>query len=96
MKVTIHPGGQNTCGVSIGVVSQESYFPMPPGHIKTPSSLRFTTIYEMLDGITVPELLGNPTGEMKNRLVAAAQRLEATGVKAITGRAGFLPCSRMK
>jgi aspartate/glutamate racemase len=85
-----HPGGQNICGISIGVLSLESYFPKPPGHIKNPSSLPFTTMYEMLDGITVPELLGNPTGEMKDRLIAAAKRLEAKGVRAITGSCGFL------
>ena len=25
--MTIHPGGQNICGVSIGVLALESYFP---------------------------------------------------------------------
>ncbi|MEX0317915.1 MAG: aspartate/glutamate racemase family protein [Ruegeria sp.] len=88
--MTIHPGGQNICGISIGVLSLESYFPKPPGHIKNPSSLPFTVMYEMLDGITVPELLGNPTGEMKDRLIEAAKRLEAKGVHAITGSCGFL------
>lgn len=88
--MTIHPGGQNICGITIGVLSLESYFPKPPGHIKNPSSLGFTVLYEMLDGITVPELLGNPTGEMKDRLIAAAQRLEAKDVRAITGSCGFL------
>ncbi|MEP2717834.1 aspartate/glutamate racemase family protein [Pseudophaeobacter sp.] len=88
--MTFHPGGQNICGLSIGVLALESYFPKPPGHIKNPSSLPFTLIYEMLDGITVPELLGNPTGEMKQRLIQAAQALEAKGAKAITGSCGFL------
>lgn len=88
--MTIHPGGQNICGVSIGVLALESYFPKPPGHIKNPSSLPFTTLYEMLDGITVPKLLANPTGEMRDRLIAAAKRLEAKGVRAITGSCGFL------
>ncbi len=88
--MTIHPGGQNICGVSIGVLALESYFPKPPGHIKNPSSLNFTVYYEMLDGITVPTLLANPTGEMKDRLIAAAKRLEAKGVHAITGSCGFL------
>ncbi|QDI74374.1 MULTISPECIES: aspartate/glutamate racemase family protein [Leisingera] len=88
--MTIHPGGQNICGVSIGVLALESYFPKPPGHIKNPSSLPFTTLYEMLDGITVPKLLANPTGEMKDRLIEAAKRLEAKGVRAITGSCGFL------
>ncbi|AHD03493.1 aspartate/glutamate racemase family protein [Leisingera methylohalidivorans] len=88
--MTIHPGGQNICGVSIGVLALESYFPKPPGHIKNPSSLGFTTLYEMLDGITVPKLLANPTGEMKDRLIGAAKRLEDKGVRAITGSCGFL------
>ncbi|EBA14722.1 hypothetical protein RSK20926_01807 [Roseobacter sp. SK209-2-6] len=88
--MTIHPGGQNICGVTIGVLSLESYFPKPPGHIKNPSSLPFAVMYEMLDGITVPALLGNPTREMKTRLIEAAQRLEAKGVRAITGSCGFL------
>lgn len=88
--MTIHPGGQNICGTCIGVLALESYFPKPPGHIKNPSSLPFTVAYEMLDGITVPELLNNPTGEMKDRVIDAARRLEAKGVRAITGSCGFL------
>lgn len=88
--MTIHPGGQNICGVSIGVLALESYFPKPPGHIKNPSSLSFPLLYEMIDGITVPTLLANPDGEMKERLIDAAKRLEAKGVRAITGSCGFL------
>lgn len=88
--MTIYQGGHNLCGITIGVLALESYFPKPPGHIKNPSSLPFTVMYEMLDGITVPKLLGNPTGEMKDRLLDAAKRLEAKGVRAITGSCGFL------
>lgn len=88
--MTIHPGGQNICGISIGVLSLESYFPKPPGHIKNPSSLPFTTTYEILNGLTVPELLNNPTPEMLDPILAAARRLEKQGVKAITGSCGFL------
>lgn len=88
--MTIHPGGQNICGISIGVLSLESYFPKPPGHIKNPSSLPFTTTYEILHGLTVPELLNNPTPEMLDPILAAARRLEKQGVKAITGSCGFL------
>lgn len=86
----IHPGGQNICGISIGVLALESYFPKPPGHIKNPSSLGFTVTYEILDGITVPALLNNPDGSMKDRIIEAALRLEAQGVRAITGSCGFL------
>jgi Asp/Glu/hydantoin racemase len=85
-----HPGGQNICGISIGVLSLESYFPKPPGHIKNPSGLPFTTTYEILHGLTVPELLNNPSPDMAEPILAAARRLEAQGVKAITGSCGFL------
>lgn len=83
-------GGRNICGVSIGVLSLESYFPKPPGHIKNPSSLPFTTSYEIISGLTIPVLLNNPSPDMIAPLIAAAQRLEKSGVKAITGSCGFL------
>ena len=83
-------GGQNICGVSIGVLSTESYFPKPPGHIKNPSSMPFTLSYEVIQGLTVPALLNNPSDDMIAPLLVAARRLEASGVKAITGSCGFL------
>ena len=88
--MTVIPGGTNICGVSIGVLSLESHFPKPPGHIKNPSSLPFTTSYEIIEGLTVPLLLNNPSPEMIEPLIAAAQRLEKNGVRAITGSCGFL------
>lgn len=83
-------GGTNICGLSVGVLSLESYFPKPPGHIKNPSSLPFTLAYEVIEGLTVPTLLNDPTPEMIAPLIEAAQRLEQRGVKAITGSCGFL------
>ncbi|KZL23829.1 aspartate/glutamate racemase family protein [Pseudovibrio sp. Ad37] len=88
--MTIHPGGQNICGVSIGVLSLESYFPKPPGHIKNPSSLPFTTTYEILHGLTVQKLLADPSPELLEPILSAAKRLEDQGVHAITGSCGFL------
>lgn len=85
-----HQGGQNICGISIGVLCLESYFPKPPGHIKNPSALPFTLLYETMKGITVPKLLQDPSPEMIMPLIEAAQRLEAEGVRAITGSCGFL------
>lgn len=85
-----HPGGHNICGVTLGVLALESYFPKPPGHIKNPSSLPFSVIYEMLDGITVPALLNAPDAAIKAQVIDAAKRLDAKGVRAITGSCGFL------
>ncbi|WP_170763322.1 aspartate/glutamate racemase family protein [Ruegeria lacuscaerulensis] len=86
----VYNGGQNICGASIGVLCLESYFPKPPGHIKNPSSLPFPVLYEMIDGVTVPKLLNNPTPELLEPFIKGAQRLEAEGVRAITGSCGFL------
>lgn len=86
----IYTGGQNICGASIGVLCLESYFPKPPGHIKNPSSLPFPVLYEMIDGVTVPTLLNNPTPDLLDPFIKGAQRLEAEGVRAITGSCGFL------
>ncbi|MEM9250549.1 MAG: aspartate/glutamate racemase family protein [Pseudomonadota bacterium] len=85
-----HPGGQNICGAAIGVLCLESYFPKPPGHIKNPSALPFTLLYETIPGITVPKLLDHPSAEMIEPFILAAQRLEREGVRAITGSCGFL------
>lgn len=88
--MTVYAGGQNICGATIGVLCLESYFPKPPGHIKNPSSLSFPTLYETVKGVTVPKLLNNPSPEMLQPFIEAAQRLEAEGVRAITGSCGFL------
>ncbi len=88
--MTLYKGGQNICGATIGVLCLESYFPKPPGHIKNPSSLPFPILYEMIDGVTVPHLLSNPTPEPLEPFLAGAQKLEREGVRAITGSCGFL------
>ena len=88
--MTIYKGGQNICGATIGVLCLESYFPKPPGHIKNPSGLPFPVLYEMIDGVTVPDLLNNPTPELLEPFLKGAKKLEGEGVRAITGSCGFL------
>ena len=88
--MTRYPGGQNICGATIGVLSLESYFPKPPGHIKNPSGLSFPVLYEIVSGVTVPKLLNDPTPDLLAPFIDAAKRLEAEGVRAITGSCGFL------
>jgi hypothetical protein len=88
--MTLHKGGQNICGATIGVLCLESHFPKPPGHIKNPSSLPFPVLYEMIDGVTVPDLLNNPTPDLLEPFLAGAKKLEHEGVRAITGSCGFL------
>jgi len=88
--MTIYPGGQNICGVSIGVLCLDSKFSKPPGHIKNPSGLPFTVLYETVDGATIPDLLNNPSKEFFAPFIEAAKKLEQEGVRAITGSCGFM------
>lgn len=83
-------GGLNICGVPIGVLCLESYFPKPPGHIKCPSSFSFPISYKTLKGVTVAKLLKEPSSAQMDLFIAAARELEQEGVRAITGSCGFL------
>ncbi len=83
-------GGTNICGVTIGVLCLDSRFPKPPGHIKNPSGLSFPVLYETVAGATVAELINRPSPEFIAPFIDAARRLEADGVRAITGSCGFL------
>jgi hypothetical protein len=83
-------GGQNIWGVPIGVLSLESYFPKPPGHIKHSASFDFPIAYKIVKGARVKDLLRNPGPHLLHPFIEAVKELEAEGVKAITGSCGFL------
>jgi hypothetical protein len=81
--MTVYRGGQNICGASIGVLCLDSLFPKPPGHIKNPSGLNFSVIYETVRCATVKELVTNPSVKFIAPFVNAAKCLEAEGVRAM-------------
>lgn len=83
-------GGINVCGVPLGVISLESYFPKPNGHIKYPASFDFPVLYKTVQGATVDRLIRERDPELLKPFIEAAQELEREGVKAITGSCGFL------
>lgn len=83
-------GGINVCGVPLGVISLESYFPKPDGHIKHPASFDFPILYKTVKGATIDRLIRERDPELLKPFIEAAQELEREGVKAITGSCGFL------
>ncbi len=83
-------GGPNLYGVTIGVLSLESHFPKPPGHIKNQEGLGFPVLYETIQGATIAELIEQPSADFIDPFIQAAKRLEKEGVGAITGSCGFL------
>ncbi|MDO6564340.1 aspartate/glutamate racemase family protein [Amphritea sp. 1_MG-2023] len=83
-------GGHNVCGLVMGVISLESYFPKPEGHIKNPASFDFPVLYHTVKGATIERLISERDPELLQPFIDAAQALEREGVKAITGSCGFL------
>ncbi|EAR61918.1 aspartate/glutamate racemase family protein [Neptuniibacter caesariensis] len=83
-------GGINICGVTVGVISLESYFPKPEGHIKHPASFDFPVIYKTVQGATIERLIRDRDPALLAPFIEAAKELEREGVKAITGSCGFL------
>lgn len=83
-------GGINICGLTMGVISLESFFPKPDGHIKYPASFDFPVMYETVQGATVDRLIRERDPALLQPFIEAAKKLEREGVKAITGSCGFL------
>lgn len=83
-------GGPKPSPAAIGVLCLDSRFPKPPGHIRNPSGLSFPVRYEVVEGTTVAGLVKCPPRTFIDPFIEAAQRLEADGVRAITGSCGFL------
>ena len=83
-------GGINVCGLTMGVISLESYFPKPDGHTKHPASFDFPILYKTVKGATIDRLIRERDPELLAPFIEAAQELEREGVKAITGSCGFL------
>ena len=83
-------GGYNICDVPVGVISLESYFPKPNGHIKHPACFDFPILYKTVKGATIDRLIRERDPELLKPFIEAAKELESEGVKAITGSCGFL------
>ncbi|MRI32637.1 hypothetical protein EOPP23_06505 [Endozoicomonas sp. OPT23] len=83
-------GGYNYYNIPIGVISLETYFPKPVGHIKHPASFDFPIMYRTVKGATVDRLIREKDRDLLEPFLEAARELEQEGVKAITGSCGFL------
>jgi len=83
-------GGYNLYDIPIGVISLETYFHKPPGHIKNPTSFDFPVIYRTVEGATVDRLIRERDPTLLKPFIEAARALEREGVRAITGSCGFL------
>ncbi len=83
-------GGTNIYGIPIGVLSLESYFAKPPGHIKNARTFDFPVTFKVVKGATTKKVVDHGDRSLLEPFITAAQELESEGVEAITGSCGFL------
>ena len=88
--MTILEGGANIYGIPIGVLSLESYFAKPPGHVKNAGTFSFPVTFKVVKGATTKKLVDHADRSLLEPFIAAVQELESEGVEAITGSCGFL------
>ncbi len=83
-------GGNNIYGIPIGVLSLDSSFAKPPGHIKNASTFDFPISYKVVAGATAKRVVDQADRSLLQPFIEAALELEREGVLAITGSCGFL------
>lgn len=82
-----NPDRRSVAGQDIGILHIDSNYPLVPGNAQNATTFPFPVRYECVAGLAIPELLsGAETGEA--RIIAAAQKLEKAGVRAIVGACG--------
>jgi len=83
-------GGKQYYDNPVGILSLESLFPKPRGHVRNSLTYGFPTVTRVLKGVDIPRLLFNPTPDLVEPFLEAAREMERDGVLAITGSCGFM------
>ena len=76
--------------VAIGVIGLDTSFTKIPGHIRNRSTFGFPVVYEVVPGATAERVVTQADPTLLEPFVAAARKLAAQGVGAITTACGFL------
>ena len=90
LDTMIVQGGTNLCGIPIGILCLETYYGVPPGHIRNASTFRFPVSYRIVKSATAIRVVREADPALLNPFIKAAQELEREGVMAITASCGFL------
>jgi aspartate/glutamate racemase len=82
--------GQVAYGYSIGILCAEWHIPFIPGDLNNANTFGFPVRYLRVSGVSGADVLSGSDPSYEKLFVDAAQRLEAEGVRAITGNCGFM------
>lgn len=84
------PRTQSWAGETIGIIVLDCWYPFIPGNVANATTFKFPVRYAAAEGVTTDILLYEPDASLVQAFVDAARKLEAEGVKAITGACGFM------
>ena len=82
-------GGANIYGIPIGVLSLESYFAKPPGHIKNAATFDFPVTYRLSKGPRPKKWLIKRTDPFWNPLSQRPRSWNRRGLKRLREVADF-------
>jgi aspartate/glutamate racemase len=81
---------QSWYGETIGILILNASYPCVPGNVGNGTTFPFPVRYAEVQGATIDRLLNQRDPELAAPFIKAALKLEAEGVKAITGACGFM------
>ncbi len=81
---------QSWAGETIGIIVLDCFYPFIPGNVANATTYNYPVRFAIADGVTGEKLLYNANESLLEPFIAAARKLEAEGVKAITGACGFM------
>ena len=82
--------GQVAYGYAIGMLCAEWNIPFIPGDLNNANTFPFPIRYESVKGVSGADVLRGEGSSFADALAEAAKKLEAEGVRAITGNCGFM------
>ena len=82
--------GQVAYGYAIGMLCAEWHIPFIPGDLNNAGTFPFPVRYESVKGVSGADVLRGNGDSYAQIMADAAKKLEAEGVRAITGNCGFM------
>ncbi|MBE2275344.1 MAG: aspartate/glutamate racemase family protein [Rhodobacteraceae bacterium] len=81
---------QNWAGETIGIIVLDCEYPYIPGNVANATTYDFPVRYAVAEGADNHRLIFERDLTLLDPFIAAARKLQAEGVKAITGACGFM------
>ncbi|SFY45590.1 hypothetical protein SAMN04244548_05277 [Paracoccus pantotrophus] len=81
---------QSWYGESIGILILDAAYPCIPGNVGNASTYPFPVRYHQVEGASIDRLLNQADPALVAPFIEGARKLQAEGVKAITGACGFM------